>query len=309
MSKSPKQIGLVGLGLIGSSIAHGIRRWRPELQVVGYDRDPAVRQQAAALGFCHSVVDTPAELGQGTDLLMLAVPVGSMANAFAEVAPALKPGAIVSDVGSVKQAVIDALQPLLPTGVHLVPGHPVAGTEQSGPEAGFAELFQNRWCILTPVPDCPDWANEAVNNLWQSLGSQVTTMDAPHHDLVLAITSHIPHLIAFTIVGTATGLAESTQREVIQFSAGGFRDFTRIAAGDPIMWRDIFLNNRDAVLEMLGRLTEDLTAMQRAIRFGDGQQMADVFARARAIRRSLVQANQHIPPQKPTSPPSAHGVG
>ena len=299
MTNPVKQIGIIGLGLIGSSIAHGIRRWRPEMRVVGYDRDPAVRQQAAALGFCHSVVDTPAALGQGTDLLMLAVPVGSMGAALAEVAAHLPAGAIVSDVGSVKQAVIEALMPLLPAGVHLVPGHPVAGTEQSGPEAGFAELFQDRWCILTPVPGCPDWANEVVSDLWQSLGSQVTTMDAPHHDLVLAITSHIPHLIAFTIVGTATGLAESTQREVIQFSAGGFRDFTRIAAGDPIMWRDIFLNNRDAVLEMLGRLTEDLTAMQRAIRFGDGLQMAEVFTRARAIRRTLVQANQHVPPQKP----------
>jgi len=204
----------------------------------------------------------------------------------------LAQGAIVTDVGSVKQAAIRDLQPPLPPGVHLVPGHPVTGTEHSGPEAGFAELFDDRWCILTPLPDGDAVALQRVTQLWQAAGMRVITMDADHHDKVLAITSHLPHLIAYTIVGTATGLEETLKSEVIKFSAGGFRDFTRIAASDPVMWRDIFLNNREAVLEMLQRFTEDLTALQRAIRWGEGDKLEDLFTRTRAIRRSIIEAKQ-----------------
>jgi cyclohexadieny/prephenate dehydrogenase len=223
---------------------------------------------------------------------VIATPVSSYAEIGRRIAPALRPGAIVTDVGSVKEAVIRDLGPLLPAGVHFVPGHPVAGTEHSGPEAGFAELFENRWCILTPPDGVDDAATKRVRDMWTSVGMRVAEMPADHHDKVLAITSHVPHLIAYTIVGTATDLEESLKSEVIKFSAGGFRDFTRIAASDPVMWRDIFLNNREAVLEMLQRLTEDLFALQRAIRWGEGEKLQELFTRTRAIRRSIIEAKQ-----------------
>jgi cyclohexadieny/prephenate dehydrogenase len=226
------------------------------------------------------------------DLVVLAVPLGAYADLAPMVAANLKKGAILSDVGSVKQAVIRDLGPSLPEGVHFIPGHPIAGTEHSGPKAGFAELFHGRWFVLTPTPGTDEDAVARLKALWTQLGSQVEIMTASHHDQVLAITSHLPHLIAYTIVDTATFLEDETRREVVKFSASGFRDFTRIAASDPIMWRDIFLNNREAVLEMLGRFTEDLTALQRAIRWGEGEKLQEVFTRTRAIRRGIIDAKQ-----------------
>jgi cyclohexadieny/prephenate dehydrogenase len=287
-----RRLALVGLGLIGSSLARVVKRDGLAGHVAGTARSKATRDKAKALGFLDSV---PEEIGAcvaGADLVVVCTPVG----AYAEIAEAMRPhlaaGAIVSDVGSVKQAAIRDFGPQIPEGVHLVPGHPVAGTEHSGPESGFAELFQGRWCILTPPPGTQDAAVDKVTELWRRAGSQVEIMDAAHHDRVLAITSHLPHLIAYTIVSTATDLADATQSEVIKFSAGGFRDFTRIAASDPVMWRDVFLNNREAVLEMLGRFNEDLTALQRAIRWGEGDKLQELFTRTRAIRRGIIDAKQ-----------------
>src|SRR5690606_8092847 len=231
----------------------------------------------------------------GADIVFLCVPVGVVGDVARTIAPAIEPGAILTDVGSVKAAVIEQVAPHVPEGVHFVPGHPVAGTEQSGPDAGFAELFENRWCVLTPPPGTDPEACDRLEAFWRACGSHVERMDAEHHDLVLAITSHVPHLIAYNIVGTAADLEEVTQSEVIKFSAGGFRDFTRIAASDPVMWRDVFLHNRKAVLEMLGRFTEDLTALQRAIRWGDGETLLQVFTRTRAIRRGIIEAGQETP--------------
>src|SRR5207302_5673679 len=233
-----------------------------------------------------------AEAVRDADLVILATPLSAYATIGAQIAPALRPGAIVTDVGSVKQAVIRDLQPSLPANIHFIPGHPVAGTEHSGPEAGFAELFRDRWCILTPPPETAPEPVAAVGRMWESFGMRVVTMSADHHDKVLAMTSHLPHLIAYTIVGTATNLEESLKSEVIEFSASGFRDFTRIAASDPVMWRDIFLNNREAVLEIVQRFTEDLTALQRAIRWGEGDKLQDLFTRTREIRRSIIEAKQ-----------------
>ncbi len=287
-----ERVALIGLGLIGSSLAWAMRGRGLAGEIVGHARSEATRAKALELGFIDRAAETPAEAADGADLVVICVPVGASGPVVEAMAPALKPGAIVTDVGSVKQAVIDAVRPHIPEGVHFVPAHPVAGTEQSGPESGFAELFEGRWCILTPPEGTDAGAVQRIEALWRAVGSQVDSMDARHHDMVLAITSHLPHLIAYTIVGTATDLETHLQQEVIKFAAGGFRDFTRIAASDPIMWRDVFLANRDAVLEMLGRFDEDLTALQRAIRYGDGKTLEEIFTRTRAIRRSILEAGQ-----------------
>jgi cyclohexadieny/prephenate dehydrogenase len=294
MSTKPlfPRVALIGLGLIGSSLSHAMRRAGLAGHIAGHARTDETRAKALELGLVDSVHETAGECVEGADLVIVCTPLGSYAAIGAEIGPRLKPGAIVSDVGSVKQAVIRDLGPHIPTGMHLVPAHPVAGTEHSGPESGFAELFDGRWTIVTPAPGTNEAAIGKIVALWRGCGSQIEIMDPGHHDLVLAITSHLPHLIAYCIVGTATGLEETTQREVIKFSAGGFRDFTRIAASDPVMWRDVFLNNREAVLEMLGRFSEDLTELQRAIRWGDADRLQDVFTRTRAIRRGIIDAKQ-----------------
>jgi cyclohexadieny/prephenate dehydrogenase len=286
------RVAVIGIGLIGSSLARRLRRDGLAAEIVACDRGRETLDKVRTLALADRVTDDPADAVQGADLVVIATPISAYAEIGRRMAAGLAQGAIVTDVGSVKQAVVRDLQPLLPPGVHLVPGHPVTGTEHSGPEAGFAELFDDRWCILTPLPDGDAGALQRVTQLWQAAGMRVIAMDADHHDKVLAITSHLPHLIAYTIVGTATGLEETLKSEVIKFSAGGFRDFTRIAASDPVMWRDIFLNNREAVLEMLQRFTEDLTALQRAIRWGEGDKLEDLFSRTRAIRRSIIEAKQ-----------------
>ena len=286
------RVALIGLGLIGSSLSHAMRRAGLAGHIAGHARTDETRSKAVALGLVDSVHASAGDCVDGADLAIVCTPLGSYAAIGAEIGRRLKPGAIVSDVGSVKQAVIRDLGPHIPAGVHLVPAHPVAGTEHSGPESGFAELFDGRWTILTPAPGTDEAAIGKIVDLWRGCGSQIEIMEPAHHDLVLAITSHLPHLIAYCIVGTATGLEETTQREVIKFSAGGFRDFTRIAASDPVMWRDVFLNNREAVLEMLGRFSEDLTELQRAIRRGDGEKLQDVFTRTREIRRGIIDAKQ-----------------
>ena len=286
------RVALIGLGLIGSSLARAFKAEGLAGTIIGHARTSETRKKSLDLGFIDEAADSAGAAAQGADLVIITAPVGVSGEMAEEIAPSLSPGTIVIDVGSVKQAVIEAVQPHIPKGVHFVPAHPVAGTEQSGPEAGFAELFEGRWCILTPPPGTDAEAVARITALWQAVGSQVDEMDARHHDMVLAITSHLPHLIAYTIVGTATDLENHLQQEVIKFAAGGFRDFTRIAASDPVMWRDIFLANKDAVLEMLGRFDEDLTALQRAIRYGDAESLEEIFVRTRAIRRSIVEAGQ-----------------
>ncbi len=261
-----ERIALIGIGLIGSSISHASRRAGLARSIVGSARTPATVDTAKKLGLIETGYGSAREAADGADLVILCAPVGVCGALAAEIAPALRPGAILTDVGSVKGAIVRDIAPHVPTGVHFIPGHPIAGTEQSGPEAGFAELFDGRWCILTPVPSSDPDAVEKLAAFWKALGSWVEIMSPEHHDLVLAITSHVPHLIAYNIVNTAAHLARVTDSEVVKFSAGGFRDFTRIAASDPTMWRDVFLNNKEAVLEMLGRFTEDLTELQRAIR-------------------------------------------
>jgi cyclohexadieny/prephenate dehydrogenase len=285
------RVAIIGLGLLGGSIGLALRERAPGIATTGFDANPAVRKVAKERGLVGTVCETPAEAVIEADLVVLCVPVGAMRDAAAVIADALPAGAIISDVGSSKQSVLDALAEALPDH-NVIPAHPVAGTEQSGPEAGFGTLFVNRWCILTPPADADPAAVEALSSFWAGLGATVEIMDAEHHDLVLAVTSHIPHLIAFTIVGTASDLEEVTRSEVIKYSAGGFRDFTRIAASDPVMWRDVFLNNKGAVLEMLGRFTEDLTALQRAIRSGDGETLHELFSRTRAIRRQVIEEGQ-----------------
>ena len=289
------KVALLGIGLIGSSMAHAMRRAELAAHIAGFSRNPETHEAAKKIGFADTLHDTPEAAVREADFVVLATPVGAFAALAQAIAAHLKPGAIVSDVGSVKTAVIRDVGPHIPAGVHFVPAHPIAGTEQSGPEAGFAELFDGRWCVLTPPPGTDARAVETVKTFWRRCGSEVETMDARHHDLVLAITSHVPHLIAYNIVGTAADLETVTQGEVIKYSAGGFRDFTRIAASDPTMWRDVFLNNREAVLEMLGRFNEDLTALQRAIRWGDGEALFNLCTRTRAIRRSIVEAGQDTP--------------
>ena len=283
---------IVGLGLIGSSLARVVRREGLATHIVGVDIDPDVRAKATALGIVDTVEADPGRAAAGADLVVISTPISGYAAVARAIGPVLAAGAIVTDVGSVKQAAIRDVTPHLGPGVSFVPGHPVAGTEHSGPEAGFAELFEGRWCILTPLPDGDPAAAARVAWLWRRAGSLVETMSPDHHDLVLAITSHLPHLIAYTIVGTATDLEEHLKGEVIKYSAGGFRDFTRIAASDPVMWRDVFLNNREAVLEMLGRLYEDIAILQRAIRVGDGATLEAHFVRTRAIRRGIIAAKQ-----------------
>jgi cyclohexadieny/prephenate dehydrogenase len=294
MSTTPHfdRVALVGVGLIGSSMAHGMRRAGLAGHISGYAHTPELVERAKKAGIVDSMHDDLASCVKDADLVVLAAPVGAFAEIAKAIAGHLKPGAIVSDTGSVKGVMFRDVAPHLPKGVHLIPAHPIAGTEQSGPEAGFPELFDGRWCILTPAADADPAAVEKLKEFWEKLGSQVEMMDARHHDLVLAITSHLPHLIAYNIVGTANHLEQVTNGEVIKYSAGGFRDFTRIAASDPTMWRDVFLNNREAVLEMLGRFSEDLTDLQRAIRYGDGNFLFDLFTRTRAIRRSIVDAGQ-----------------
>jgi cyclohexadieny/prephenate dehydrogenase len=286
------RVALIGVGLIGSSLARACRLKRLAGEVVITDLDPGVRERARALGLADRVVDSPADAVAGADLVILCAPVGANAALGEAIAAHLSPGTIVSDVGSVKAAVVAALAPSLPDGVHLVPAHPVAGTEQSGPDAGFASLFLNRWCILTPPEGTDPDAVARLTAFWTAAGANVEIMTPAHHDLVLAITSHVPHLIAYNIVGTAADLETVTQSEVIKYSAGGFRDFTRIAASDPTMWRDVFLYNKEAALEMLGRFNEDLSVLQRLIRNGDGQGLFDLFTRTRAIRRGIIEQGQ-----------------
>jgi cyclohexadieny/prephenate dehydrogenase len=286
------RVALIGIGLINSSLARVLRREGTAQEIVVCARQQATLDRARELGLCDAVTLDPAVAVEGADLVVLGTPLSAYRAIAERISGALKPGAIVTDVGSVKQGAIRDIAPSIPPGVHFIPGHPVSGTERSGPDAGFAELFHDRWCILTPMSGTDPGALSTVTALWQSAGMRVVTMDPEHHDLVLAITSHLPHLIAYTIVGTATDLEDTLKSEVIKFSAGGFRDFTRIAASDPVMWRDIFLNNREAVLEMLQRFSEDLTALQRAIRWGEGQKLEDLFIRTRAIRRSIVEAHQ-----------------
>jgi cyclohexadieny/prephenate dehydrogenase len=286
------RVAIVGVGLIGSSLLRVLRREGMARTLVAADASEAVRRRTEELGLADVVLESAGEAADGADLVILCTPVGTFAALGAEVGQRLAPGAILSDVGSVKGAAMRALAPHVPAHAHLIPAHPVAGTENSGPDAGFAALFEGRWCIITPPADADPAAVERVAELWRRVGSNVETMDAGHHDKVLAITSHLPHLIAYTIVGTATDLEETTQSEVIKFSAGGFRDFTRIAASDPIMWRDIFLANREAVLEMAQRLTEDLTMLQRAIRWGEGETLEALFRRTRDVRRGVIDAKQ-----------------
>ncbi|MFS0772892.1 prephenate/arogenate dehydrogenase family protein [Sphingomonas sp. 1P08PE] len=287
-------IAIIGLGLIGSSVARATRRALPHVRITGFDADPAVRATATRIALADSIADTAGEAVRGADLVMFCVPVGAMGAAAAAIAGDLGADAIVTDVGGSKDSVIAALRGALPAAT-IIPGHPVAGTEHSGPEAGFATLFRGRWCILTPEEDADATAVARLRSFWEALGADVEIMTPRHHDLVLAVTSHVPHLIAYSIVGTASDLEEVTQSEVIKFSAGGFRDFTRIAASDPTMWRDVFLNNRAAVLEILQRLTEDVTMLQRAIRWGDGDALFDLFTRTRAIRRSIIEQGQDDP--------------
>ena len=286
------KVALIGLGLIAGSMAHAIRRDGVAREIIGTARSAETRAIAAEINLCDRITETPAEAVKDADLVVLCVPVGAMGAVMAEIGPHLKAGATLSDVGSVKQAVIDAVTPHLPDNVHFVPAHPLAGTEHSGPRAGFAELFDNRWCIIVPPEGTDAAAVQHLTDFWQALGSKTTTMDPGHHDLVLAVTSHTPHLIAYTMVGVADDLARVTESEVVNYSAAGFRDFTRIAASDPTMWRDVFLTNKDATLEILGRFTEELFALQRAIRQGDGDHLHDYFTRTRAIRRGIIEAGQ-----------------
>lgn len=290
-----KRLALIGIGLIGSSIARAARQKKLADEIVCTARSDGSRETALRLGIVDEAYAKPEDAAKGADLVIFCAPVGSFASLAAAIGPVLAPGTIVTDVGSVKAAVIEAIGPHMPEGVHFIPGHPVAGTEESGPAAGFADLFANRWCILTPPEGTDEKAVETLAAFWRELGANVEIMDARHHDLVLAITSHVPHLIAYNIVGTAADLEEVTKSEVIKYSAGGFRDFTRIAASDPTMWRDVFLNNKEAVLETLGRFVEDLTALQRAIRWGDGDMLIELFTRTREIRRGIVEAGQEAP--------------
>jgi cyclohexadieny/prephenate dehydrogenase len=287
-----ERLALIGIGLIGSSIARAARAAGVVRSIAATARSGATRRRVAELGIADQVTETNAAAVAGADLVIVCVPVGQCGAVAAEIGAHLKPGATVSDVGSVKGSVLKDMGPHLPAGAHFVPAHPVAGTEHSGPDAGFAELFVNRWCILTPPENADPRGVERLAAFWRALGANVDTMSAEHHDLVLAITSHVPHLIAYSIVGTADDLQTVTRSEVMKFSAGGFRDFTRIAASDPTMWRDVFLHNKDAVLEMLGRLNEDLSVLTRAIRLGDGDALFNLFTRTRAIRRGIVEIGQ-----------------
>ena len=303
------RLALIGIGLIGSSIALAARKMGVVGHVAISSRSVETIRRAEELGLGDSYHADAAEAVRDAECVVVAVPVGASAAVAKSIAGALKPGAIVTDVGSVKASVVAQMAPHLPEGVHFVPAHPIAGTEHSGPDAGFAELFEGRWCILTPPPGTDANAVETLARFWRTLGSDTEIMTPEHHDLVLAITSHVPHLIAYNIVGTAEDLETVTESEVMKFAAAGFRDFTRIAASDPVMWRDIFLHNRDAVLEMLGRFTEDLTALQRAVRNGDGATLEALFTRTRAIRRGIIAAGQETPTPDFGRRPGARGSG
>lgn len=292
MSVVYDRVALIGLGLIAGSMALAMREQGLAGEIVGHARSAETRAVALEIGLVDRVCETAAEVVEGADLVVLAVPVGAMAAVAAEIAPHLKPGATVTDVGSVKAAVVQAVAPHLPQGVHFIPGHPLAGTEHSGPRSGFPSLFRNRWWLFTPAEGVDEPAMRRLESLVQAFGAKTERMDAAHHDLVLAVTSHTPHLIAYTMVGVADHLKRVTESEVVEYSAAGFRDFTRIAASDPTMWRDVFLQNKDAVLDILGRFTEELFVLQRAIRMGDGQHLFDYFTRTRAIRRGIIEAGQ-----------------
>lgn len=287
-----RRVAFIGVGLIGSSMARRMKADGTGVEFVACARSEATRASAVELGVVSEAFEKPVDAVADADLVVIATPVGSYAEVAQAIAPALKPGAIVTDVGSVKQAVVDAISPHLKDKSVFVPGHPIAGTEESGPGAGFPTLFENRWTILTPTEGTDPTAVVKVSALWRSMGAMVDTMSPSHHDMVLAITSHLPHLIAYTIVGTATDLEDDLRQEVVKYSASGFRDFTRIAASDPVMWRDIFLNNKDATLETLQRFSEDLTELQKAIRRGEGDKLQELFSRTRDIRRGIVDANQ-----------------
>ena len=291
MSVIYQRVALIGLGLIAGSMAHAMRAHGLAGTITGHARSAETRAIARGL-FCDVVFDTAAEAVQGADLVVLAVPVGAMAEIAAEIAPHLKPGATVTDVGSVKGAVVDAVAPHIPEGVHFIPGHPMAGTEYSGPRSGFATLFQNRWWLLTPLPGTDPAAISRLRSLLEGMGANVDEMEVAHHDVVVAVVSHVPHAIAYTMVGVADHMRRVSESEVIKYSAAGFRDFTRIAASDPVMWRDVFLTNKDAVLDILGRFAEELFVLQRAIRMGDGDHLHAYFTRTRAIRRGIIEAGQ-----------------
>ena len=286
------KVTFIGFGLINSSLAHVFKLKSLAKETTAFSRRKETREKIKNLNIVDNVNDNIKESVKDSDLIVLGVPVGAMKSIVSEIAPFLKSGTIVTDVGSVKKHLIDSLLPILPSDVYFVPGHPIAGTEKSGPEAGFAELFNGRWCILTPNKNTSQEALEKVKFIWEQAGMQIATMDAEYHDRVLAITSHIPHLVAFSIVGTVTELEDQLKTEVIKYSAGGFRDFTRIAASDPIMWRDVFLNNSEAVLEMLGRFIEDLTALQKSIRWQDGDSLEKLFTKTREIRKGIISEEQ-----------------
>jgi cyclohexadieny/prephenate dehydrogenase len=288
------RIALIGIGLIGSSLARVIRREKLAGHIAISTRSAATLARAKTLKLGNSYHGDLAEGVKDADLIIVSVPVGSSGEVAEIVAPALKPGAIVTDVGSTKGSVIAQMQPHMPPGVHFIPGHPLAGTEKSGPDAGFAALFENRWCIFTPLPDTDPDALEKLSEFWRRCGSNIDVMDPQHHDMVLAIVSHLPHIIAYNIVGTADDLQNVSKTEVIKYAASGFRDFTRLAASDPTMWRDVCLHNRDAILEMLSRFSEDLASLQRAIRWGDGQKLFDLFTHTRGVRRSIIDAGQEV---------------
>ncbi|SMX22953.1 prephenate/arogenate dehydrogenase family protein [Boseongicola aestuarii] len=292
MARIYERVALIGLGLIASSMAHAMRRGGLAGEIVGTARSVETREIASEIGFCDRVVDSATEAVQGADLVVLAMPIGAMEPVALEIGPHLAKGATITDVGSVKRAVVEAVGPHLPDHVDFIPGHPLAGTEHSGPRSGFAELFENRFTILVPDENANTEAVARLTRLWEGMGAKVETMEVDHHDLVLAVTSHTPHLIAYTMVGVADDLRRVTDSEVIKYSAAGFRDFTRIAASDPTMWRDVFLNNKEATLEILGRFTEELFALQRAIRTGDGDHLFDYFTHTRAIRRGIIEAGQ-----------------
>ncbi|GAB1580138.1 MULTISPECIES: prephenate/arogenate dehydrogenase family protein [Phyllobacteriaceae] len=289
-----EKIALIGIGLIGSSLARVIRREGLAGSIAIATRSAETLKRAEELGLGDSYTADNRQAVQDADLVIVSVPVGSSGLVAEQIADNLKEGAIVTDVGSTKASVIAQMQPKLPDSVHFIPGHPLAGTEYSGPDAGFAELFTNRWCILTPLPDTDAQALAKLTAFWEACGSRVDRMDPQHHDLVLAIVSHLPHIIAYNIVGTASDLEQVTKSEVIKYSASGFRDFTRLASSDPTMWRDVCLNNRDAILEMLGRFSEDLASLQRSIRWGDGDALFDLFTRTRAVRRGIIEAGQEV---------------
>lgn len=292
MAQMFEKVALLGLGLIASSLAHAMRKKGLAKIISGHARTEETRRIALEIGLVDEVHAHAKDAVIDADLVILCAPVGACGALAAEIGPYLKPGSILTDVGSVKGAIVRDCLPHVPKGVHFIPGHPIAGTEQSGPRSGFAELFQDRWCILTPLPGTDAEAVRKLETFWRACGSNVETMGVEHHDLVLAITSHLPHLIAYNTVATAADLEEVTNSEVVKYSASGFRDFTRIAASDPTMWRDVFLNNKDAVLEMLGRFTEELAVLQRAVRWGDGETLFNLFTRAREVRRGIIAAGQ-----------------